>query len=336
MQPQYNTQIQPYKPDGAFSVPGIMAMLVGLGVSAVILGAAASYVSQWFYLIILFPVGIGLGLSFAAMAMVKASKMRNTAIVGSIALVAGFAAMTSMHFTDYLRYQQEMQAEIDANNELQQFATLTQEEIKNVLAELSGEDQAAVASLNKAMIAMNSFMAYMSFQADVGVSIKRARSNSSNGINLGRTGSMIYWGIEALIVAFIVLVSARKYASEPFCNSCNSWKTNKAIGMFRTSAEEVQNYLQNAKFKKLSTISATEDEPGHLMVTMSHCESCGEKAPFEMTLSELTVNKKNEMEESEIAKLTYPAGYYRTVNETFFEGEADKVITEEFEYAKTA
>ena len=51
-----------YKAEGGFSLLGVPVLLAALCVAAVGLGWLASYIGQWFYLILLFPIGLTSGI----------------------------------------------------------------------------------------------------------------------------------------------------------------------------------------------------------------------------------------------------------------------------------
>jgi hypothetical protein len=95
---------EPYEPDGGCSFGG-GALLIGLSLPAgVLLGFVASFIGQWMYLILIFPLGIGLLLGLAGALGIKVGKVRSPWLAGLAGFIGGCVAMISVQFFDYLRY----------------------------------------------------------------------------------------------------------------------------------------------------------------------------------------------------------------------------------------
>jgi hypothetical protein len=92
-----------YTPDGGVSLIGLPILAIALGMGAVALGWLASFIGQAFYLIVLFPIGIGLGLIFVGSLASTPAKLRSIPVAAVFGLLAGLLAMVSMHFFDYRR-----------------------------------------------------------------------------------------------------------------------------------------------------------------------------------------------------------------------------------------
>lgn len=99
-------EIETYKPSGKFNLIGIPIMLVLGGV----LGIAAAFIIHliWqatgFYLMLLFPAGIGAAAGFGLRMGIKRGKCRNIAIGMMVGLIIGFLSYISMHYFDSLSY----------------------------------------------------------------------------------------------------------------------------------------------------------------------------------------------------------------------------------------
>lgn len=138
------------------------------------MGLAAHFISRFIYLIIVFPVAIGLGVGAVGMRMVKAGRVRNAFIGGVTGFLAGVLAMAMMHYFDYQYYKAK------APRILVDLAKMppTQREqaMKIVLALVPPEDR-KLATME--LRAMNGFWAFMDYSATRGVSIKSTHSYSS-------------------------------------------------------------------------------------------------------------------------------------------------------------
>ncbi|MGH7174448.1 MAG: hypothetical protein ACRELG_29630, partial [Gemmataceae bacterium] len=97
-------QTQPYVPDGNFPPLGLALTLGGGLMAAVLVGFLASVIGQWFYLVVLFPLLIGLALGGVGMAFIKIGKLRSPLLAGVAAGLSGIMAMGTMHYVNYQRF----------------------------------------------------------------------------------------------------------------------------------------------------------------------------------------------------------------------------------------
>jgi hypothetical protein len=80
--------------------------------AAVVTGWLVSLVGQWFYLVLFFPIGIGIAVGVAGPKGIKSGKVRHRAKAGMIGLVTGAPAMVTMHFFDYQRFLGQLDQEL--------------------------------------------------------------------------------------------------------------------------------------------------------------------------------------------------------------------------------
>ncbi len=87
----------PFQPDGGAPFAGIMLTISVAIVSAALLGFIGSMIGQWFYLILIFPLGIGAGVGAAVAFALKQGKVRNPAVGVLAGFLGGVIAMLTMH-----------------------------------------------------------------------------------------------------------------------------------------------------------------------------------------------------------------------------------------------
>jgi uncharacterized protein YbaR (Trm112 family) len=146
------------------------------------------------------------------------------------------------------------------------------------------------------------FPEFMHLQATEGVQIGRR----GGGINLGYTGSFIYWGIEMLAVAVIVFALGLAQASSPFCVECNAWKKARTYGPFRGEPGEAKAFVEAGDVAQLGV--AGDPGPGGgvtLRLIVSVCPHCRTDGPVEVRLQKVTKTKEGEST-SELCHTTYP------------------------------
>lgn len=314
-----------YKPDGKFTASGLLTLLTLLVVVGIATGVAASFVSQWFYLVLLFPVGIGVILSGTARFAVTKTKTRNVVAVAAIAMLASVMTMTAMHYSDYYRFQKDLPSAIPDYESFVNFANQTPAEIEMQLTEIEVEDRIAIQSILEAMAASSSFFAYMDYQAQIGVSFKRARRSGSDGINLGYKGTLLYWLLEVLIVTGLVLIASTKFVKQPFCNTCDNWKSHNVLGVVNGNQDHIKRLMTAGSFHELAATAENESSNNHI-ISLHECSQCQENSTAELTLTEVSTNRKGETTETEILTVSYGGQNLSEIKSAFAENEDEHEI----------
>lgn len=282
--PPTRFEVQPYAPDGNFPPMGLGLTLGGGLAAAIFVGFVASFIGQWFYLVLLFPVFIGLALGGIGTAFIKAGKLRNPLLAGIAAGLSGVMAMATMHYVDYQRFLDEM--------------------AKGITIEV-GKGAEAI-TIDRSELAKHiSFANYIDMMATQGVTISRAAHNDK-GMNLGYIGSYIYWLVEMAVVAGMAWAIMRKTASAPFCVECNSWKNEHPLVMVTVPTESmaVQAIQEGDVLKLLSCAGPIQTEG--LLLKTAICPHCRAEGEVDISLDRLTKNSKGQQQTTTVARTTYP------------------------------
>jgi hypothetical protein len=93
---------EPFRPDGVVPFSGLVLLLVGVALTATALGFSLSFIGQWFYMPIVFPLAAGMLLGGAGRFLVRAGKVRSQTVAGIIGGLGGLGMMFSMHYFDCL------------------------------------------------------------------------------------------------------------------------------------------------------------------------------------------------------------------------------------------
>jgi hypothetical protein len=264
---------EPYQPDGNAPFLGTLLTFAGLIGAGALVGALTGFVHQWFYLVFLFPVVMGLAVGAAGMGLVKAFKLRNSLLAGLAAVLGGVTTQTAMHYVDY-----------------QRFLGQVEEKLPGTRAELAAKGFG--------------LPQFIDFRAREGVTIGRL-GHGDKGINLGYYGSYVYWGLEVLLIAGIALVMLRAAAAAPFCAACSGWKERRYLARVDTPAHEQVETLRDGELVGLLQRSWPAKGEG-LLLKASVCPRCGADAPVDVALESHTTNEKGEKKVKELAHFTYP------------------------------
>ena len=272
-------QTEPYVPDGNFPALGLALTLGGGLVAAVLVGFLAGVIGQWFYLVVLFPLLIGLALGGVGMAFIKVGKLRSPLLAGVAAGLSGIMAMGTMHYVNYQRGLDDLAKAMPINR----------------------------ADLEKGI----SFAKYLDLSAEEGVTIGRAAAHNDKGMNLGYVGSYLYWLAEVLGVAAVAWVMMRKTASAPFCVACNTWKNEQPLAMVTVPAEDmaVQAVEQGDVVHLLQCAGPIEAQG--LLLKSAVCPRCGADGEVDISLDRVTKNSKGQQQTTTVTRTTYPGEVLR-------------------------
>ena len=237
----------PYRAEGGCSVLRLPLFFAALPAAGAALGWVASAVGQICYLILLFPLALGLALACLGAPMVRWARLRNPTLAGLGGLAGGVAAIVVMQACDWQ-------------------ATLRLVRVK------PGKVPAAV---RLRLTDNNTLPAYLDATARVGVTV--CVGSDGTGYNLGPAGTWLYWVVELMVAAGLPLLAARAAATRPFCPRCRTWKPERVLGSLHDSGGAEERLWRG----DLARLAA--DEGGGLVLSVSAC-ACGGEVPLDVRL----------------------------------------------------
>jgi hypothetical protein len=202
--------MKPYKPSNISPPEGIRNLTIVAIATGIITGCIIGFISQFFYLIILFPIIMGGAAGTAISLTVKSSKVRNPVLAAGFGSLTGLILYISMNYLQYMTFKQEVR--------------------KEIITEIGTSDDAAIAQLTddvlKEATGDSGFVGYVKYSAKQGINITRAGSSGS-GITLDENATWIYSLIELVLISGIASYQAFTSASEPFCEEGKDWYGDK-------------------------------------------------------------------------------------------------------------
>jgi hypothetical protein len=191
---------------------GVAILFASILPVGIVIGGIASVVSNFFYLIILFPILMGLGMSMVIKPIVVSQKIRSPLLVIIAGLFATLVVYSSLHFFDYLQFRNNLAKEIQAEVMAENGEYAPNEEVQAYIDYLLSEETG-----------MPGFIGYVLLEAKQGVSISHVGVGSSDsGINLG-VFTWLYWLVEMGFIFWTSIESSYKKARDLFCEHCNAW-----------------------------------------------------------------------------------------------------------------
>lgn len=308
--PSLQFEVSPYRADGGFPVWGAIQLMGVLGTAGILLGAMASFISSYFWLIVLFPLAIGLILGVVGSMCLKRFKVRSPKVCGVIGFLAGCFAMLAMHYVDYQSARREIDSQLGANGPVLRALVQKIDEAKAKGEELPEDMKTSLAELEKDprflqvmhAVRLDSVWKYIDFKAHEGVELKRAARGGA-GANLGYVGSYIYFGFEAFLVGIVAFFLMLEAAGNPFCRECGEWKVEHKWGPVDQAGQVAQSILSGSV--KPCT-SGQEVSVPQGVVSAYSCPTCGVEGNVDVKVQQFTFNAKGERSETQLAFVTFP------------------------------
>jgi ribosomal protein S27AE len=295
-----------YRPSGVFSWKAI-ATVLGVSVMAgTLIGFAVGFVHTFFYLVLLFPLLVGIATGKLAAAAVRAARLRNPIVAGLCALFGGAIAMPIVHGYGYLDLQRA-RAQLDP----EALATAMGMSPDALPADVkaSGVTPEAIRTAR-----VTSLPLYFDLQAHEGVRIGRS---GWLDIRLGHAGSYVYWALELLLAAAVAFALAYRAAAAPFCERCGRWMAERRLGGVRAPADEAVEALRAGDLDRLHPSPPTAGR--EIRLTMASCPQCGTTSAMTLRLDRVRVGRdgKETASPRTLAHATYPGEAIPVVEDLF-------------------
>jgi hypothetical protein len=229
--------MKPYQPSLHAPAGGLVVLLFAVVLGGAAIGILVSLLSNLVYLILVFPLLMGLMGGAIAARVVHIGKIRNPPVAILAAAAMGVIIYGSMWAADY----------VQARNMIKE----------DVLAQSPGTSQASLEAAIDTFLQKNTgqtgFIGYILVRDQEGESIGRIGSSDQEPLNLGPVFSWVYWGLELVIILWGAIRSARRAAYEPFCEACGRWyeKPQQLGSLGASRSKEVMGLVDNGQFVKL-------------------------------------------------------------------------------------
>ncbi len=321
--PSYNAQ--PFRSDGGFSFSGLAILTLISCLTGGVIGLFAGFISQWFFLVVLFPIGMGVVIGAVGAYGVKVGKVRMPIVCGTAGFLGGCVAVLAMHGFEYYQFELEL-ADVPAEirklardfDRLQPQLNQLDPDTQDVLKKLAADQEM------RQGLAVHDLLSFVDLKAHQGVEISRAKGGGGKGVNLGYTGSYIYWGVELFMIAGFAFALMKGAAEEPYCTSCDTWKKSEPISSFLGSPIELKDSLIDGNLSAIQTHVGPGDTVNALVFA---CPNCGSEAPIDVRLDKITVNSKGESSTTTLCTVTYPGEALESVREVFVAAQNKPLVT---------
>jgi hypothetical protein len=290
--------MKPYKPSGkvpVFSYPSMSLASLGGGY---IVGNITHFISQLFYLVFIFPIGMGFLGGLCIFLAINSSKVRNPVIAAVFGIITGLSIYSTTNYLDYQSFKNGTISEIKKDPDL-----------KNSNPEL------AVNKILQSEVGSDGFIGFIKYEAKQGVSIGRIGRSESN---LGETGTWIYWFIELAIVTSITTGLAISSASQPFSEESDDWY-DEEVRIGNVNSSLVARFLiliENDSFREAGQlIDNTEliDQSNDLIIKRQ-IVSDNPNADIFITIEKATIDKDGKLDTEKLSSGMISVADYGRLN----------------------
>lgn len=250
-----------------------------------ITGLTFGVIGSFLYLIILFPIIMGITAGTIITENIKYTKVRNIYLTLLSSALTVLTLYISFHFMRYTV-----------------LSGITAFQVAGDFSDKSLQAGKAIVEYTiKQETGYSGFPGYILFKAQQGVSI--GKIYSSNKLNLGPIFTWIYWLIEIGIIGFITINAGKRVLKKPFCEFCNSWYTEKKHigGIPATQEAEILDHIKRKDFANVGAMLAKNADSPSLELYLQYCNTCDKSDSFlkitsaKFTGGKLTLNEMSEI-----------------------------------------
>jgi hypothetical protein len=283
--------MQKYRTSGRTSLMGLLLLVLTTIFGGAILGAVVALVAHFFYLVVLFPILMGLIGAFLITTVVQRGAVRSPLLAGLFGLLIGLVIYGTYRYGEYFDAQRQF-----FEGAREEYSQVTEAEAAQALDQFLLEETGS-----------SGFLGYVLYDAKQGVTISKVgSSSSSSGITFSGAGAWIYWGVELLIIAGIAYAASRAAAAEPYCEDCHAWYGKERwIGVAdKKLSKDIKTALKNGNFAQVRAAFVATDLPlPRLALTYRRCEHCTTANPV-VILRQYTKSGRNNVATKQLMKGT--------------------------------
>jgi hypothetical protein len=271
---------RPYKASGNSESGAIPVLVLGALAVGVIVGAVESWVSQWFSLLIIFPLAIGGAVGVFAAFQVERGMVRAPLLAALIGFLGGLAGQGTVHVVDYTRFRSDFLTSLE---DRRQAFIGEHSDDEGAVEEAKGLDLAKLADDQlEEETGSRGFMGYVKLAAREGTEIKR--TGQSSGTKVSGMGTYILWLVEFLFAGGLAFWMALERAKKPFCEISKKWFDREDVlaagSGDKAQVAQVLDALQADNWSgALSALGQADDKTASVL-TLERCSHCEEHEPI--------------------------------------------------------
>lgn len=280
--------LQVYRPSNRVSSTGLFFILLAVLCGGVVFGGLAFALSHLIWLIVVFPIGLGIAAGAILSGVITRQRVRNPALAVAAGLLMALVIYGTIKYGGYMEFQSEMRQAVAQ---------------KGVVD--SSKQAAIVDMLLASETGSSGFFGYLKLMAQGGISIGKV--GSSTHATLPEPLTWCYWLIELGIIGAIAALAGREAAKKPFCETCQQWyRGGTHLGSAPESAkEQLLGAARSGSFRQVGLLLSQRsvDSPS-LEIYLERCQGEQDHASvFTIRHSSLDSKGKQQLKDLLIAMI---------------------------------
>jgi hypothetical protein len=272
--------ISPYRSSNRIPIAGLLFLLMAVLCAGLVFGGLAFVISRLIWLIILFPIGLGL-MGGAILAQIISKRHIRHPMLGLAAgIVMGIVIYGVLHYANYLAF----------HSELRQLLT---EEHNIPDTDLQGQ---AIDAILAAETGSTGFFGYIKLEAQEGVSIGSIGRSSMLRLNQPLTWG--YWLIELCLISGAAALLAREAASKPFCESCQQWyRGGEHLGSVpEPNEQQFLAYVHSGSFRQAGGLLVEDSSSSPSLEVYLQCCQHDQEHPSILAVRHASINRNGNLQ----------------------------------------
>ena len=252
------------------TVLSLLAALLILVIGGGLVGMTVALVGTFFYLVVVFPIGMGFAANMAAGPAARAARLRETRQVLAVFVLTALVVYGAFHYGRYFIFQLRTWLELASSDAAQSSGTEINLAVAKVFADYALKEETG----------HTGFLGYMLYRAKSGISI--GKFYSENRLSLNGILAWLYWIAEFGLILWIMQGGVKDYKRAPYCEACG-----KRLGRERhlggtSPANEplLLDLLGRQDLTGLGQLLVKDAGLPSVELYMRKCDACGQSSSF--------------------------------------------------------
>lgn len=266
-----------------------ISILVAIG--GAFTGVAMAIIGSLFYIVFLFPLGMGFVGGNIIKLGVRLAKIRKTSQVVFLSIVVTASIYGTYHYGRYVGLQ--VQTYLRLSSELSEA-----NEMKSLKVAKALTDYALIKKTGH-----SGFIGYVLYKAQKGVALGRV--TSSDGVNIGPVLTWAYWLLEFVIIFWVAMSIAKQEAQVPVCEVCGSrlGKEKHLGGTAPANESLLLDLIHRREFVELGKLIEKNEDLPSMELYLQTCEAC-QKGNARITVRRAFQNTRGAVQFADISNVT--------------------------------
>ena len=262
---------------------GLLWMAAVVLIGAAVIGAAAALVGGFIFLVVVFPIFMGVAGGWMLAWAIRKGKVRSALTAVLAAVLMGVLMYGIYNAGDFLRFRRDVTEAITMEYGPQDQADI------DLFIEMVLEDETG----------LSGFPGYLLLNAKDGVTL--SRTYGSDGIVLNGVWYWLLFAVELGLIIYFAAQAAVKQARQPFCAVCDRWySASQFLGFAAVEKEaELLAGVEQHSYHPMGDVLQGDAALPRVAVLAQTCGQCL-ASPARLTLRRQSLNYKKQLVQKDI------------------------------------